>query len=933
MATPAAAFSPRDTATTAVFLGKMWLSNGYPEYVRDLWSSVDGVNWERVLDNTPYDLFARLAVYDGKLWAISVDVWSSEDGVNWVQVLPISPFRYWSEVAVHDGKLWVLGNGPEVWSSTDGANWTLVTANAPYGDRNNPAVTEFDGKLWLMGGSTPAPGKGFSDPDGLGYLDLDMHNDVWSSTDGATWTLVTADAPWRPRMWFSAKPYAGRLWIMGGYDNDTYENLGDTWYTTDGVNWRQLIQPDPSWSPRHFPATWIFNGNLWMAAGNAFPFQNDVWALHSTTFTTTTVTPSINPANYGEMITLTGAVTPSAATGTITFRDGSTVLATVPVAAGAASFDTSSLVAGSHPITASYSGDADYDASVGSVTMDVQPIGAAPVIEASFDPSTIPLNGKATLTFTISNPNPSLALTGIAFTDNLPDGLNIATPNGLTGTCGAGTVTATEAAATVALSGGTLAAGSSCTFSVDISGTTAGLKTNDTGIVTAAESGPGNSDSAALEVIGPDLTITKSHTGDFTQGDIGKTYTILVSNAGLTATSTGVTVADALPAGLVATAIAGSGWNCTLSTLTCSRSDALAPSASYPPITLTVNVTTGAPPTITNSAQVSGGGEINTSNDHVDDATTIVQLPDLSITSNHTGNFAQGQTGRSYTITVANPGHAPTAGTVTVVDTLPIGLTATSMTGTGWSCNSGTSTCTRNDALAPGGSYPLITLTVDVSLNAPPVVINSAAVSAGTESDLTNNTSVDSTGVITTPLNLTAVAISTTQVSIIWAPVPAATNYQVFRSSNNGPYSVVGFPVTNGFLDIGVAPNTTFVYYVRATDDSNIGPPSNFDLATTIAFSDDPIVPSVTTIKANHLLELRSAVNLVRAAAGLSQATFARNVTTGVLISGADITEVRAALDEARSHLFLSAIAYADPLLPGDVVKAVDIRELRSGVK
>jgi uncharacterized repeat protein (TIGR01451 family) len=58
----------------------------------------------------------------------------------------------------------------------------------------------------------------------------------------------------------------------------------------------------------------------------------------------------------------------------------------------------------------------------------------------------------------------------------------------------------------------------------------------------------------------PDLTITKSHTDPFTQGAIGDTCTITVSNVGGAATIGTVTVADALPASFTATAMSGSGW-------------------------------------------------------------------------------------------------------------------------------------------------------------------------------------------------------------------------------------------------------------------------------------------------------------------------------------------------------------------------------------
>jgi hypothetical protein len=84
-----------------------------------------------------------------------------------------------------------------------------------------------------------------------------------------------------------------------------------------------------------------------------------------------------------------------------------------------------------------------------------------------------------------------------------------------------------------------------------------------------------------------------------------------------------VSVVDTLPTGLAATGITGTGWNCTLGTLTCTRSDALPASQSYPPVTLTVSVAANAPASVTNSVTVSGGGEINTSNNTASDPTTI----------------------------------------------------------------------------------------------------------------------------------------------------------------------------------------------------------------------------------------------------------------------------------------------------------------------
>ncbi|HXM39644.1 MAG TPA: M12 family metallopeptidase [Bryobacteraceae bacterium] len=119
--------------------------------------------------------------------------------------------------------------------------------------------------------------------------------------------------------------------------------------------------------------------------------------------------------------------------------------------------------------------------------------------------------------------------------------------------------------------------------------------------------------------------------------------------------------------------------------------------------------------------------------------------PSLTITKSHTGNFTQGETGATYTVTVANAATStgPTSGTVTVTDTIPSGLTLVSMAGTGWTCES--NICTRTDSLATGKSYPAITVTVDVAANAPAQVTNTVTVSGGRSAaaSASNPTTID----------------------------------------------------------------------------------------------------------------------------------------------------------------------------------------------
>src|SRR6185369_356116 len=118
--------------------------------------------------------------------------------------------------------------------------------------------------------------------------------------------------------------------------------------------------------------------------------------------------------------------------------------------------------------------------------------------------------------------------------------------------------------------------------------------------------------------------------GNFVGGQSG-TYQLIVSNSG--GDSHGlVTVTDNMPGGLTPTYVYGYGWNCTLSPLVCTRSDSLRGDSNFDIINVTVSVSTAAPPNVVNTATVSGGADSNAANNSASDPTTIVQLPDLTIT-------------------------------------------------------------------------------------------------------------------------------------------------------------------------------------------------------------------------------------------------------------------------------------------------------------
>jgi hypothetical protein len=117
-------------------------------------------------------------------------------------------------------------------------------------------------------------------------------------------------------------------------------------------------------------------------------------------FTTTALSATPNPSNFGQSITLSATVAPVApgagtATGKVTFFDGSTTLGTATLSStDTATLTTSSLAAGSHNLTASYGGDPNFSGSSSIAVSDQVQCG----VLISLSPSTVPLGGTITVT-------------------------------------------------------------------------------------------------------------------------------------------------------------------------------------------------------------------------------------------------------------------------------------------------------------------------------------------------------------------------------------------------------------------------------------------------------------------------------------------------------------------------------------------------------
>lgn len=185
------------------------------------------------------------------------------------------------------------------------------------------------------------------------------------------------------------------------------------------------------------------------------------------------------------------------------------------------------------------------------------------------------------------------------------------------------------------------------------------------------------------------------------------------------------------------------------------------------------------------------------------------------------------------------------------------------------------------------------------------------------------------------PTNVTATATSTSSVNVTWTASVGAASYNVYRSTDNTTFALAGNTASTAFTDAGRTASTAYMYKVRAVNGGESAD-SNKDLATTVIFTDDPLVIGTTVVKAAHITELRTAVNAVRALTPLGAGTYtdpALSIGT-TLVKAAHINDLRTALDAARSNLALSAISYGETVTGSTTtIKASHFTELRNGVK
>jgi hypothetical protein len=430
-----------------------------------------------------------------------------------------------------------------------------------------------------------------------------------------------------------------------------------------------------------------------------------------------------------------------------------------------------------------------------------------PVIIKAFGVASIPLNGSTSLTFTIQNNNTTTTLTGVGFNDTLPAGLVVSTPNGLVGSCGGGTITATQATNVISLTGATLAQSTSCTFSVNVTGTAAGTQNNTTGNVTSTEGGTGGIASASIAVVAPPSIAKVFGAANIPlNGTTSLTFTI-TNPAANTTPENGVAFTDTLPAGLVvatpnglsntcggvATAVAGSGSiSLTGGTIAINSS-----------CTLTVNLTgttSGVKNNTTGNVTSTNGGTGNTASASL----TVASPPTIAKVFGALTIPLNGTTSLSFTIT------NPVINTISLTgiaftDTLPAGLVVATPNGLTGSCGGGTIAATAGSgavtlAGATLASNVSCTFNVNVRGTTAGVQNNSVQVTA-TESG-PGNTSNASITVVAPPVIIKAFGVAS-------IPLNGTTSLTFTIQNNSTTTTLTGVGFTDTLPQVWWSPRRT----------------------------------------------------------------------------------------------------------------------------
>ena len=497
----------------------------------------------------------------------------------------------------------------------------------------------------------------------------------------------------------------------GSFLNTTSDLTTSGLFAAPSASASLTIEPPPTFSKSFAPGVIPLSDTTTLL----FTIDNSASAISASSldFTDNLPAGSLVAATPNASTTCTGGtVTAVAGTGVISYSGGGVSaggVCTVSVDVQATALGT--LVNTTGDLTSS-----NGNSGTASDSLTVVP---PPTFDKTFAPNPSAIGAVSTLTFTIDNSASVLAVTGIAFVDTFPAGLQVATPSGAATTCTGGTLTAVSGSSVVSYSGGSVAGGASCTVSVDTTPTTSGQLVNTSGNLTSSS---GNSGTATdtLDVV-PPPTFSKAFAPDPTVIAGVSTLTFTIDNSASSLPASALDFTDNLPAGLEVAAPANASTTCTGGTVTAAAG---AGTVSYTGgmVAAGATCTVAADVTPTTSGQfVNTTGDLTSSNGNSGTASdTLTVNPPPVFSKSFTPTAIDSGSASSLVFTIDNTASTAAASALDFTDVMPTELSVATPANAATTCTGGTLTAVAGTGTISyvGGTVAAAsscTVTVDVT--------------------------------------------------------------------------------------------------------------------------------------------------------------------------------------------------------------------------
>jgi hypothetical protein len=243
-----------DFPMAVTFKGKMWMMGGWfngrlpgHEAGNEVWSSVDGKNW-KLETKAPWSprLAGVVVEFKNRLWlfggtenyyfgdstSLKNDIWSSKDGVHWEKEKEHAEWapRAYHQVVAFNQKLYLMAGGNytptyaahnDVWESENGRDWKRLAEKAPWHERLWFTSVTYRGHLWVLGGWSNNPSKNW--------------DDAWFTKDGITWTKFESPKMWKERHAHFTLVFKDKIWVAGGM---TPPLVNDIWSLSLPKKWK-----------------------------------------------------------------------------------------------------------------------------------------------------------------------------------------------------------------------------------------------------------------------------------------------------------------------------------------------------------------------------------------------------------------------------------------------------------------------------------------------------------------------------------------------------------------------------------------------------------------------------------------------------------------------------------------------------------------------